>query len=263
MSFFDLVKIQKMSTKEAFVTERENGEFCLTSKNAAKAMYCRSQKYWSEIPATVNGMLGGLGYISSLDLRGSNSFLSELKIRDTAKLRALDCGAGIGRVSKHLLMPLFGKVDLVEQDATFAKRAAEYCTQDEGALPGYPSRLGVIYNVGLQEFKPQENHYDLVWSQWVLGYLTDSDLLDLFRRLRHSLKAGGYFIMKDNVTARKNIEIDEEDASVTRPLQHYEKFLKEAGFRIVKISRQKGFPKGLYPVYTIASCATTSVFNRQ
>ena len=30
------------------------------------------------------------------------------------KLRALDCGSGIGRVAKHLLLPLFDEVDLVE-----------------------------------------------------------------------------------------------------------------------------------------------------
>lgn len=227
-------------------------------KRAACQMYCTSQKYWSEIPATVNGMLGGLGYISSTDLRDSSNFLRKLKLGNTANLRALDCGAGIGRVSKYLLMPLFSKVDLVEQDAKFAKRAIEFCTQDESAFPGYPGRLGEIFNVGLQEFVPEQNRYDLVWSQWVLGYLTDSDLESFFRRIRLSLTVNGYFIIKDNVTSSKNVDIDTDDGCVTRPLQHYEKFLKQTGFRIIKISRQKDFPKNLYPVYTIASRAITT-----
>lgn len=35
----------------------------------------------------------------------------------------LDCGAGIGRVTKHLLLPLFKNVDMVEQDRTFVDKA--------------------------------------------------------------------------------------------------------------------------------------------
>ena len=37
-----------------------------------------------------------------------------------------DCGAGIGRVSKELLLPIFTKVDLVEQNKTFLDNAPEY-----------------------------------------------------------------------------------------------------------------------------------------
>lgn len=37
-----------------------------------------------------------------------------------------DCGAGIGRVSKRLLIPLFSEVDLVEQNATFLEQGKVY-----------------------------------------------------------------------------------------------------------------------------------------
>ena len=40
--------------------------------------------------------------------------------------RALDCGAGIGRISKRLLIPLFAQVDLVEQNPTFLEQAKTY-----------------------------------------------------------------------------------------------------------------------------------------
>lgn len=41
-------------------------------------------------------------------------------------LLCVDCGAGIGRVSKQLLLPIFTKVDLVEQNKTFLDNAPEY-----------------------------------------------------------------------------------------------------------------------------------------
>ena len=40
--------------------------------------------------------------------------------------RALDCGAGIGRVSKRVLLPLFSEVDLVEQNQAFLEKAKMY-----------------------------------------------------------------------------------------------------------------------------------------
>ena len=40
--------------------------------------------------------------------------------------RALDCGAGIGRVSKRVLLPLFSEVDLVEQNQSFLEKAKTY-----------------------------------------------------------------------------------------------------------------------------------------
>lgn len=42
------------------------------------------------------------------------------------RLRALDCGAGIGRVTKLLLQRHFSKVDLVEQNPAFLKEAKSY-----------------------------------------------------------------------------------------------------------------------------------------
>jgi len=40
--------------------------------------------------------------------------------------RALDCGAGIGRVSKLVLLPLFKEVDLLEQNPAFLDKAKTY-----------------------------------------------------------------------------------------------------------------------------------------
>lgn len=87
----------------------------------------------------------------------------------------------------------------------------------------------------------------------VLGHLTDEDLLKFFKRIRIGLSANGLFIIKENVTSNKKVDMDDEDSSVTRPLKQYESILKEAGFKILKITQQKSFPKGLYPVYMLAS----------
>ena len=96
----------------------------------------------------------------------------------------LDCGAGIGRVSKRLLLPLFREVDLIEQNPLFLERSQEYLvsqsellvTTGHFYLQGEAfKRVGKSYPLGLQEFVPEEGRYDLVWCQWVLSHLRDGE----------------------------------------------------------------------------------------
>lgn len=74
--------------------------------------YEKAQKYWSSVDPTLNGMLGGFAQISVKELQSSRTFLDELYRGRPCPERkmALDCGAGIGRVTKGLLIPFFEKV---------------------------------------------------------------------------------------------------------------------------------------------------------
>lgn len=56
------------------------------------------------------------------------------------KGRSLDCGAGIGRISKHLLCNFFNKVDLVEPVESFIEESHNYIQNRD--------KVGELYNVG-------------------------------------------------------------------------------------------------------------------
>lgn len=44
--------------------------------------YDKAKKYWSNVDPTLNGVLGGYGWISSVDIRGSHNFLTQIfKVR--------------------------------------------------------------------------------------------------------------------------------------------------------------------------------------
>ena len=63
---------------------------------------------------TVDGMLGGFAKISPTDIEGSSKLLKQILKSEGgpgAEI-ALDCGAGIGRITKHLLTKHFQTVDL-------------------------------------------------------------------------------------------------------------------------------------------------------
>ena len=96
-----LDKDEKPEETETGIDYHNDGEFYVKAKN-----------YWSTVDANVDGMLGGFSEISVKELQSSRSFLEEIyKSRPCPeKKQALDCGAGIGRVSKGLLIPFFEKV---------------------------------------------------------------------------------------------------------------------------------------------------------
>lgn len=75
---------------------------------------------------------------------------------------ALDCGAGIGRITKRLLLPLFNTVDLVDVTQEFLDKAKTY-------LGSEGKRVGNFFCSGLQDFVPESGRYDVIWIQWVIG----------------------------------------------------------------------------------------------
>ena len=75
---------------------------------------------------------------------------------------ALDCGAGIGRITKRVLLPLFSTVDLVDVTQEFLDKAKTYLEEES-------QRVGNFFCCGLQDFVPGSGRYDVVWIQWVIG----------------------------------------------------------------------------------------------
>lgn len=226
-------------------TKTEADEFFKSS-----LFYTNAQKYWSEIAPTVDGMLGGLGCIAPADIQFSSQFLNDLYKMNPSpgKSRALDCGAGIGRVTKHLLTKVFECVDLVEQDERFVAIAKDYLSIN-GALS---KKIGTIFNEGLQHFVPDAHVYDIIWCQWVLGHLSDDDLIAFFKRCIQGLSPNGCIILKENVTVNGDFCIDNVDSSVTRSLKRIKFILESANLRVIKIIKQQHVIDGLFPIYTIA-----------
>lgn len=70
-------------------------------------------------------MLGGYGKVHFTDIDTSAAFIDEYKDK-IGHGRVLDCGAGMGRVTKNLLLPRFAKVDMVEPSKVQLDKGREY-----------------------------------------------------------------------------------------------------------------------------------------
>lgn len=236
-----------------------------------------SLQYWSRTPASLTGILGGYPQISLTDLRGSRTFLTKLRRGPSGAFTpsshkrlklGVDCGAGIGRVTAGLLRHVCESVDVVEPVGRFAEVVRR--ARGEG-------RVGRVWVVGLQDWDPDDltslmvggegqeekggvvvEKYDLIWNQWCLGHLTDSQLTAYLRRCGHILRqddeedGGGWIVVKENMSTDPDGEdiYDDVDSSVTRTDEKFRHLFEAAGLEIVRTELQMGFPKGLglYPV---------------
>jgi protein N-terminal methyltransferase len=212
----------------------------------------RALTYWNSIPASEPGMLGGFEYISGMDLESSSVFLKKLRISSAASTeqpfaRAVDCGAGIGRVSAGVLLQQCSTIDIVEPVEKFTSASTKIST-----LRSH-NKLGDIYNVGLESFHPI-HRYDLIWNQWCLGHLNDVQLVAHFRRCRAALQSGGWIVVKENMVNDLQCEdiFDEVDSSVTRTEAKWNLLFRAANLKIVATELQEGFPEELFPVRTWA-----------
>ncbi|KAG6334832.1 hypothetical protein ID866_4254 [Astraeus odoratus] len=261
--------------------------------------------YWKAQPASLDGVLGGFGSgsLPRVDSLGSRQFLLELLPElctipgamstaplstSTRRYRALDVGAGIGRVTKDVLLYLVQDVVLLEPVESFIEEALQQCKNsmqlgasrnENGYTTGWPgiadgSKSVTFVQSPLQDFDPArpgndtevlgrvgfmpgeddlESRFDIVWCQWCLGHLSNPDLVEFLRLSKSALRGPrSLIIVKENNCSEPEgaakIVLDEEDSSLTRSDLAFKEIFKAAGLKLVREKVQRGFPHGLYPV---------------
>uniref|UniRef100_A0A8C4WC73 N-terminal Xaa-Pro-Lys N-methyltransferase 2 n=1 Tax=Gopherus evgoodei TaxID=1825980 RepID=A0A8C4WC73_9SAUR len=212
--------------------------YALTSEVISGEMqfYARAKHFYWKVPATEEGMMGDYIELSNMDIESSREFLRKF-IGGPGKAgteHALDCGSGIGRVTKHVLLPVFKSVELVDMMENFLAEAQNY-------LQGKKDRVKMYYCYNPAEMSPIRWHWNgepqPISVSSPVGYLTDKDL-EFLIRCQNGLKDNGIVILKDNV-AREGCILDPLDSS-------------KSGLTILQQERQKGFPEQCVPVWMLA-----------
>uniref|UniRef100_A0AAQ5XS85 Alpha N-terminal protein methyltransferase 1B n=1 Tax=Amphiprion ocellaris TaxID=80972 RepID=A0AAQ5XS85_AMPOC len=220
-----------------------------------KQFYYRAQQFYEDVPASEEGMMGDFVEISNADLEGSRQFLKRFVVSHKILTStgpgkagthcALDCGSGIGRVTKGVLLPVFVKMEMADMMEHFLLHAHEEYLGDDA------DRIETYYCYNLQEFTPPKNKYDVIWMQWVACHLTDKDLMNFLIRCKKSLRPNGVIIMKDNM-ARQGCKLDPIDSSISRHLDIMKIIISKAGLEVLAVEKQEGFPEVIMPVWMIA-----------
>ncbi|CAG9322442.1 unnamed protein product [Blepharisma stoltei] len=201
--------------------------------------YEKGKNYWEAQESTLDGVLGGFSEIHQADISASNKFIKSLKSKNyIIGSRALDCGSGIGRITKNLLLNHFAHVDLVDQSEKFIEDAKHYINDN---------KVENYFVKGLQDFSPQKELYDCIWIQWILAYIIDEDLVAALKRIKAGLVPNGVLCIKENVLDEGFI-YHNEDFSVTRSDKLFKIIIKKAGLKIIHEETQKDFPSEYFKV---------------
>eukprot|EP01063_Lacrimia_lanifica_P013673 TRINITY_DN20299_c0_g1_i1.p1 TRINITY_DN20299_c0_g1~~TRINITY_DN20299_c0_g1_i1.p1 ORF type:complete len:294 (+),score=92.20 TRINITY_DN20299_c0_g1_i1:67-948(+) len=214
---------------------------------AKRTWYARSARYWAAQPATVEGMILGPGAAAgdgadaafAADLSGTASFLDDHGCRGG---RALDCGAGIGRVAFGALAKRFRTVDLIEPSEAYVQ-----AVRGAGGAPGG----GIVFHTALQDVVVAEadddrrrrssagtakaavpsGFYDLVLVNWCVAFLTDDDLVEFLKKVVRLLRPSGRVVLKENV-APSYFRARRRSASVARTDEHFCALFAAAGLGV-------------------------------
>ena len=226
--------------------------------------YDKAAAWWADeknCPATIDGVLGGFGFLDYVDIDESTKFLLEILLMEQTgsnnrmgRQRALDCGAGIGRITKHLLRKFFGITDLVEGNQRLLDEVPRFMASG-AKVSNYKGDVGELFCCTLQDCEPKEAFYDCIWVQWVVIYLTDRDFISFLQRCARGLRPGGMIIIKENIlslSSEDDFLVDKDDSSLTRSKAYMERIFEKAGMVIVRDTRQKNFPEDMFPVWTWA-----------
>ncbi|KIM28751.1 hypothetical protein M408DRAFT_23413 [Serendipita vermifera MAFF 305830] len=248
--------------------------------------------YWERQEASVDGVLGGYGNgsLPRVDALSSRMFLLSIlpqlctvsssfkaleQSEETRRHRALDVGAGVGRVTKDVLLHLFTDIVLLEPVQPLISQALATSSTWKGIADSKKSVLFV--KQPLQHFDPsasitedlvfahagasidpkQPFGYDIIWCQWCLGHLSDRQLVRFLEQAKQSLRPGGAIIVKENCCPEEEpgepeTVYDPDDSSITRPDKVWLRLFAKANLRVLKQEVQKGFPDELYEVKTYA-----------
>ncbi|XVF26295.1 hypothetical protein REPUB_Repub14bG0004000 [Reevesia pubescens] len=198
-------------------------------------------------------------------------YVTGTKTNSFSDLSASDCGSGIGRITKNLLIRYFNEVDLLEPVSHFLDAACESLSQEHfivsdvhkatnfycGPAPFKMYIADTSIRLGIWEFTPDAGRYSVIWIQWCIGHLTDDDFVSFFKRAKVGLKPGGFFVLKENIARNVSLSyyysfagfvLDKEDRSITRSDLYFKDLFRRCGLHLYKMKDQKGLPEELFAV---------------
>lgn len=218
------------------------------TKSSSQAWYQKRKELWEDKNATIKEMVGW-EEINLPDIKCSNELLSGLiYTKQLTPNCALDCGCGIGRVSKHVLVNYFKEIDLFEQNEKFVEK----CKEELSSFPNVNS----IQQCSLQFFDFKNKKYDLIWIQWCLENLEDEDLDSFISKCYNGLNDNGIVIVKENFFypidegpyKDKDYNYSDEDYSKQRKDMFYINLFMKHKFKIIKHFLNPNYPSKIIPL---------------
>lgn len=214
-----------------------------------------SYNFWKNSQSNLEYMVGILD-INLEDLNHTISILDKYKsyiIKTNKKVKVLELGAGIGRVTNNCLVKYFNNIDLVEINS-------DYCKVVEEDLKKLNNLRFNVYNYSIEEFSDyilkysktnitnvsKNLKYDLIYCQWVLEYVYEKHLKLIFEMFERLLTKEGVIIIKENID-NENYYIENQGAFI-RTRDIYDKLISKYNLKIIESNVVNISDKEIIPI---------------
>ena len=180
---------------------------------------------WNDHPTDYESIIGLKPENQTIDIQETLQAIEEVRTSIGLEMkRAADCGAGVGRVTKEALVKVFDKVDVYERSPKLLDAARQNLRDDPHAGDFVQTDLVDI------EFA---HDYDLVFVSGVLSYLNEEQVVGFLQKARQSLRPGGLFFLKEQVTTKYAFIFDAAPVEMFRSLEFMVFLFDLAGFELV------------------------------
>lgn len=214
--------------------------------NNKEAWYDITKKHWEKCEGTDKGMLGGNIELHNLDIKASKELIKNYVSKKFLKTNSLlEVGAGIGRVTKSLLVNYFDNIYLVEQDKMFVDTAKKNLNEFKNVKEIIQSPMQKTFeNSNLKDLK-----FSCIWLQWCLENIDDNDLERLLCECKEHLEEKGVIFIKENVVEDNDeVVINDIDYSRVRTDKLYKEIIKKSGLKVFKHMRHPDWDTEFMPV---------------
>jgi SAM-dependent methyltransferase len=182
-----------------------------------------SKEFWKNKKPDLDSMCG-FKELNEEDLINTETIFRQLLNKKYK--RALDVGSGIGRISFNFLYNIVEEIDLLDINKTFLQVAE----LEQQKIAG--NKIKNFYCNEIQKFK-FEFTYELIFIQWVLEYLNDSQLEKFIKNVYDNLDQDGVVVIKENVNLESiSSFIYPKEGSLIRNPKVFEEIFLDSGFEI-------------------------------
>lgn len=170
-----------------------------------------------------------------------------------ATTAALASASAAGDASESAPLPLAGGAVGAAGGAacsTGSEESSPACTNTPApAAAAAAVSVGVTGAGAAASSTPDTGIYDVVWLQWVIGCVLDTDLVALLKSAAACLTPTGIIVIKDN-TAREGdaFVYDNEDHSIARSERYLHAVFRRAGLAVLEDMPVPGWEEDLLPV---------------
>jgi hypothetical protein len=123
---------------------------------------------------------------SKVDIKSSLELID--KFKQTDQNSVFEFNAGLGRVTKNILVEKFKHVEALEPFKNLADKIKEIKSPN----------LKAVHNQRPENYEFSQK-FDFIWGQWLLENMTDLDVIKFLIKCRDNLNENGKIVLKENI----------------------------------------------------------------